>query len=151
MKGLNCECRAKLPNILCSCKEFRCFAQDCRIWFAMSSKCQLKVVPRKPIPNWIDSITKKWKYVDPGHRYCVPGFKAASFTPKNKAEKYNGRTHNCYAAVTTNNGDRYSVSTYTYQLCVLRRSSVYYTSTIFVTFRAALPSAFHIFNDTGRS
>ncbi|KAG0504215.1 hypothetical protein KC19_N006000 [Ceratodon purpureus] len=74
----------------------------------MSSKCQLKVVPRKPIPNWIDSITKKWKYVDPGHRYCVPGFKAASFTPKNKAEKYNGRTHNCYAAVTTNNGDRYS-------------------------------------------
>jgi hypothetical protein len=75
----------------------------------MSSKCQLKVGPRKPIPNWIDSITKKWKYVDPGHRYCVPGFKAASFTPKNKADKYNGRTHNCYATCTTNNGDRYSV------------------------------------------
>ena len=101
----------------------------------MSSQCKLNVGPRNPIPNWIDSITKKWKYVDPAHRKCVPGFKAASFTPKNKHDKYHGRTHNCYAFCTTNNGDRYSVSinavsTHTYHFCVFRRCSMYGISII---------------------
>lgn len=79
------------------------------ISFTMGTHCQIKTIPREPIPNYIDSITKKLKYVDPGHRQCCPGFKAASFTPANPFDKYNDRTHNCIATVTTYNGDRYSV------------------------------------------
>lgn len=79
----------------------------CRI-LAMSTKCP-GPGPRKAIPHHIDSITKELKYVDPAHRNCVPGFKAASFTPKKKKDKYHGRTHNCIASMRMTSGDMYAV------------------------------------------
>lgn len=79
----------------------------CRI-LTMSTKCP-GPGPRKAIPHHIDSITKELKYVDPTHRNCVPGFKAASFTPKKKKDKYHGRTHNCIASMRMTSGDMYAV------------------------------------------
>lgn len=83
----------------------------------MSSPCHVKCIPkplpRDPVPNHYDQAStnpRKLKYVDPSHRNCVPGFAAASFTPKDPAEKYRGRTHNCTAAVTANSGERYAVT-----------------------------------------
>lgn len=84
---------------------FVCF--PCRI-LAMSTKCP-GPGPRKASPHHIDSITKELKYVDPTHRACVPGFKAASFTPKKKKDKYHGRTHNCIASMRMTSGDMYAV------------------------------------------
>lgn len=93
----------------------RCGGQSCQV-FAMSSPCHVKCIPkplpRDPVPNHYDQAStnpRKLKYVDPSHRNCVPGFAAASFTPKDPAEKYRGRTHNCTAAVTANSGERYAI------------------------------------------
>ena len=91
--------------ICCFCILFVYF--QCRI-LAMSTKCP-GPGPRKAIPHHIDSITKELKYVDPAHRNCVPGFKAASFTPKKKKDKYHGRTHNCIASMRMTSGDMYAV------------------------------------------
>lgn len=74
----------------------------------MSTKCP-SPGPRKAIPHHIDSITKELKYVDPTHRNCVPGFKAASFVPKKKKDKYHGRTNNCIASTRMTSGDMYAV------------------------------------------
>lgn len=96
-----------------------CFLQ---IFLTMGVKCPPPKCPpskpKKPIPIHCDQITGKPKYVDPAHRNCVQGYKAPNFTPKNKYDKYNGRTHNCIAAVTTYSGERYGVLLSIF-LCIL--------------------------------
>ncbi|CAM6036627.1 unnamed protein product [Sphagnum compactum] len=61
------------------------------------------------VPRTHDPVTRTLKYVDPGHRFCVPNFAAASFTPKDKHSKYHNLCHSSCGVIRMTSGDLYAI------------------------------------------
>ncbi|XP_024400369.1 uncharacterized protein [Physcomitrium patens] len=69
-----------------------------------------RTVPRLPLSNTIDPISRQVKYVDPNHRQCVPHNGPA--TPHSASDRYSGygdQTHTSARTVRYTSGDIWAI------------------------------------------